>query len=181
MKLVLATARAIALASLLVIPPCATAAGQEAEADTSLEASRTLMDQLAAFMRARGTDAENLTAGSMVGLMLDWYRFDAAAGPADVLVYRYGGWSEGCATGFRFSVLRRVAMAGGGNGDAVRVAGITMMFEPSSRSELAPYATTSSDWKSLEAFLSAIEGSPAFREISTATPMSVMVETGGVR
>jgi len=39
----------------------------------------------------------------------------------------------------------------------------------------------SSDWQSLDAFVHAIESSAAFRLLTSAAPMSVMVESGGVR
>jgi hypothetical protein len=44
-----------------------------------------------------------------------------------------------------------------------------------------PFSTASSDWKSIDAFLQAVEGSPAFRDLSGAKPMSGMVESGGLR
>jgi hypothetical protein len=44
-----------------------------------------------------------------------------------------------------------------------------------------PFIAVSSDWKSIEAFQQAIESSPAFKELAVATPMAVLVESGGVR
>ena len=35
--------------------------------------------------------------------------------------------------------------------------------------------------KAIEAFLEAIESSPAFKQLAVATPMAVLVESGGVR
>lgn len=143
--------------------------------------SGNLLAALESFLRQRKVDVDSLTTDQMVAVMIDWYRFapvGASAGsPAtDTLVYRYGGWSEGCATGFRLSLLRRAS-----DGGTDRVAGITLMFEPSSRAEIAPFTTDSSDWKSIEAFLEAVQGSPAFRQFGTAKPMAVMIERGGLR
>jgi hypothetical protein len=156
----------------------ATAAEQE---HGSLQTLGLLSD-LESFIHQRGGELNELNARAMVNLMVDWYRFAARSGSnEDVLVYRYGGWSEGCATGFKLSLLRRVTGAARSEGDAARFAGITLMFEPSSRSELAAYSTTSGEWKSMEGFVAAIEGSPAFRGLESATPMAVMVESGGLR
>jgi hypothetical protein len=55
------------------------------------------------------------------------------------------------------------------------------MFEPSTRSEIAPFRTASSEWQSIDAFFEAIQGSPAFRQFGTAKPMAVMIERGGLR
>jgi hypothetical protein len=152
-----------------------------AVAGVSDPTSRHLLAALESFLRQRKVDVDSLTVDQMVAVMIDWYRFtpvDPAGGtPAnDALVYRYGGWSEGCATAFKLSLLRRASEDG-----ADRVAGITLMFEPSSRSEIAPFTTASSDWKSIEAFLEAVQGSPAFRQFGTAKPMAVMIERGGLR
>jgi hypothetical protein len=166
--------RSYALTCLLLAPFLAGAA------DTSGDewlASRSFLGDLERFVHERG-GADHLTAHSMVGLMTDWYQLRGAKGD-DVLVYSYGGWSEGCATGFKFSLLRR--QEGGGDGERARVAGITLMFEPGSRMQLAPYSTTSADWPSFGAFLAAIEQSPAWRELAGATPMAAMVESGAVR
>ena len=137
-------------------------------------------------MREQGVDAQRLSADGMVRLMIDWYRFSRgdsvpSESSSDALVYRYGGWSEGCATAFKLSLLRRVTGRNAHEGHPDRVAGITLMFEPSSQAELLPFSTASTDWKSLEAFLNAIESSPAFRQLAVATPMAVLVESGGVR
>lgn len=147
--------------------------------------SRGLLANLEAFLQQRNRDANHLTATEMVSLMIDWYRFapmqPAGVAPsADVLVYRYGGWSEGCATGFKLSLLRQVGERSAGS-DADRIAGITLMFEPSGRSELAPFTALSSEYKSVEDFLQTIESSPAFRTLGTAKPMAVMLESGGLR
>lgn len=152
-----------------------------AVAGVSDPTSMNLLVALESFLRQRKVDVDSLTADQMVAVMIDWYRFapvDPAGGtPAtDALVYRYGGWSEGCATAFKLSLLRRAS-----EGGTDRVAGITLMFEPSGRSEIAPFTTASSDWKSIEAFLEAVQGSPAFRQFGTAKPMAVMIEQGGLR
>jgi hypothetical protein len=150
--------------------------------------SRALLAKLESFMRQQGVDAGRLSADAMVRLMIDWFRFapgDSVAGSstadADALVYRYGGWSEGCATAFKLSLLRRVTERNAIGADPDRFAGITLMFEPSGQADLAPFTTASSDWKSIEAFVDAIESSPAFKGLAVATPMAVLVESGGVR
>lgn len=79
------------------------------------------------------------------------------------------------------SLLRRVTERNTGGGGTDRVAGITLMFEPRGHADLAPFTAVSSYWKSIEAFVEAIESSPAFKEIAVATPMAVLVESGGVR
>ena len=150
--------------------------------------SHALLAKLEVFMREQGVDAGHLSADRMVRLMIDWFRFapvDSAKGASsadgDALVYRYGGWSEGCATAFKLSLLRRVSGRNAIDGATNLLAGITLMFEPSGQAELMPFTTVSSDWKSLDAFLDAIETSPAFRQLAAATPMAVLVESGGVR
>jgi hypothetical protein len=148
--------------------------------------SHGLLAELESFMRQQGVDAGHLSADAAVRLMIDWFRFapgDAVTrGPsADALVYRYGGWSEGCATAFKLSLLRRVAGRNASGVDPEQFAGITLMFEPSSQAELLPFTAVSSDWKSIEDFLKAVENSPAFKQLALATPMAVLVESGGVR
>jgi hypothetical protein len=96
-------------------------------------------------------------------------------------VHRSGGWSEGCATGFKFSLLRRVTANGVDGAITDWFAGITLMFEPSRYASLPALDIVSSDWQSLDAFVHAIESSAAFRLLTSAAPMSVMVESGGVR
>ena len=149
--------------------------------------SHGLLGELQSFMHQQGVDADRLSADTMVRLMIDWFRFAppvdpvAGASSADALVYRYGGWSEGCATAFKLSLLRRVTERDTMDADPDRFAGITLMFEPSANAELMPFTAVSSDWKSIEAFLGAIENSPAFKQLAVATPMAVLVESGGVR
>ena len=147
--------------------------------------SHALLAKLESFMRQQRVEAGRLGADTMVRLMIDWFRFAPSesvtgASSADALVYRYGGWSEGCATAFKLSLLRRVRR-NAIEGATDLLAGITLMFEPSGQAELMPFTTASSDWKSIEAFLEAIENSPAFRQLAVATPMAVLVETGAVR
>ena len=154
--------------------------------DKLVASSHGLLGELQSFIRQQGVDASRLSADTMVRLMIDWFRFapiDPVAGvaAADALVYRYGGWSEGCATAFKLSLLRRVTERNTIDADPDRFAGITVMFEPSGQAELMPFTTVSSDWKSIEAFLGAIENSPAFKQLAVATPMAVLVESGGVR
>ncbi len=67
------------------------------------------------------------------------------------------------------------------DGGTEQLAGITLMFEPSGQGELMPFTTSSTDWKSVDAFLEAIQDSPAFRGLATATPMAVVLESGGLR
>jgi hypothetical protein len=155
-------------------------------AQTGVLTSHGLLVQLQGYLRQQEVDANSLTADSMVRLMIDWFRFapiDPAGGApsADALVFRYGGWSEGCATAFKLSLLRRVIDKNVSDGETELLAGITLMFEPSGQAELMPFTTASSDWKSIDAFLEAVESTPAFRELAAAKPMSVLVESGGLR
>lgn len=148
--------------------------------------SYSLIAALQSFLRQRGVEVDRLTADPMVRLMIDWFRLVPIDllepnSSTDALVYRYGGWSEGCATGFNFSLLRRIRESSPDGGDTDWFAGITLMFEPSFYAELAPFNTASSDWKSIDAFLRAIESSPAFRVLTAAKPMTVLVESGGLR
>jgi hypothetical protein len=148
--------------------------------------SYTLLGALQKFLERRHVAVDEMTAEQALGQMLDWYRLgpvDGAtgAGSADALVFRYGGWSEGCATGYKFSLLRRVTERSESAGDTEWFAGITLMFEPSERAELAPFSTTSSDWESLDAFSQAVKRSPGFRALVAEKPMGALLESGGVR
>jgi hypothetical protein len=148
--------------------------------------SYILLGALQSFLHQRDVQVERLTADRMVPLMVDWFRLvpvDTLERPAtaDVLVYRYGGWSEGCATGFRLSLLRRVTERGADGANTDWYAGVTLIFEPSRYASLAPFDTVSADWKSIDAFLQAIEGSEAFKLLATATPMTALLESGGLR
>ncbi|MFO1320080.1 MAG: hypothetical protein U1F52_10725 [Burkholderiales bacterium] len=148
--------------------------------------SSTLLTALQNFLGQRKVDPETLTAEPMVLAMLDWFRFVSIEGvergsPADVLIYRYAGWSEGCATGFKLSLLRRVTERTASGETTEWFAGITLLFDPARYAATEGFSTVSTDWPSLEAFLHAIESSPAYRMSRTSTPMSVVVESGGMR
>ena len=161
-------------------------ADSDSALDTPAAASHGLIADLQRFVREQGIDANQLSADAMVRLMIDWYRFkpvqglEAASG-GDALVYRYGGWSEGCATAFKLSLLRRVTGHDAAGAQTERFAGITLMFKPSAQAELLPFTAISADSTSLETFLQAIEKSPAFRQLAGTTPMAVLIESGGVR
>lgn len=145
----------------------------------------TLLSSLEKFLRSREVEVAGLTADPMLALMFDWFRqvrADKLAQDAqsDVLVYRYGGWSEGCATGYRFSLMRRMTTAGA-EGAVSFNAGVTLMFDPGNLGHLQGFSATSADYASLDAFLEAIERSPAYRELADATPMGAMLEMGALR
>jgi hypothetical protein len=148
--------------------------------------SLSLLAALQSFLRERDIDVEHLTVDPMIRAMIDWFRLvpldlikDASC--TDVLVYRCGGWSEGCATAFLFSVLRRIREPSAKEGETDWVAGVTLMFEPSHYADLAPLSTVSSDWQSIDAFLHAIESSAAYKLLVAKPPMSVLLESGGLR
>jgi hypothetical protein len=145
-----------------------------------------LLSALQNFLHERSVDIEHLTADPMVHLMMDWYRLVPLELLKDVssteaLVYRYGGWSEGCATGFRFSLLRRVTEAHANGEHTEWFAGITLLFEPSGYADVTPLDIASSDSKALDAFLATIEASPVYRKLASTTPMGVLLESGGLR
>jgi hypothetical protein len=147
--------------------------------------SFTLLGALQRFLEQRGAAVEALTVEPAIVLMLDWFRLIPSdrflpAASADVLVYRYGGWSEGCATAYNFSLLRRVTEASA-PGEIAWFAGITLMFEPSSRTDLEPYQAISSRSASLDAFVATIEASPGYRALLRERPMGVVLESGGLR
>jgi hypothetical protein len=144
--------------------------------------SHGLMVELQSFLHQRNIDVNQLSAGEMVRVMVDWYRFTPVKTvQSDELVYRYGGWSEGCATAFKLSLLRRVSVRDASGANDERMAGITLMFEPSSQAELLPFSAVAPDANTVEAFLATVENSPAFQLLASAKPMGVMVESGGVR
>lgn len=144
-----------------------------------------MLAALQAFTDRRGTAVPVLGLRGMLDEMLAWYE---AAPPgqfvpgaqSDVLLYRYGAWSEGCATGFKVSLLRRVR-ARGGEGATDVLAGITLVFEPGDRADLARFSTVSTDWPSTAAFRSAVESSPAYRSLAGVVPMAAALESGGLR
>lgn len=148
--------------------------------------SHGLLLQLERFMHQRELDTTRITADSMVGVMVDWVRFAPVSGnrgaaAADALIYQYGGWSEGCATGFKVSLLRKVSRPDAGADQFAETAGITLIFEPSANTDLKPFRLASSDLGSIDDFMAAIESSPAFRKLASVTPMAVVVESGGMR
>jgi hypothetical protein len=152
------------------------------QAQASSSVTATLQSPLAAlqdYLQQRGADPSNLNMASAVDVMLDWYRrVPMGAQGEDQLVFRYGGWSEGCATAFKLSLLRRIAASGD---SSERLAGITLMFEPGGQQELVPFDTHSGSAASLEVFIATIKGSPAYKRLAQATPMAVLVEAGAVR
>lgn len=189
----------VAIFSILILAPAATGAttaGDSRRADVSdgdIEstvavssttepvfsgpAGSDLLDNLQSFLRQRKVDVDQLTVDQMVGVMIDWYRsvpVDAHGdGATDMLLFRYGGWSEGCATGFNVSLMRRAG--------AASVAGITLMFEPSGGAELAAFSTAMSDAASINGFVQTIRHSPAFQKFGAAQTMGVLLEKGGLR
>jgi hypothetical protein len=171
----------LALCLMAAVPAFAEEPLAVAAADMHVLSSHGLMRQLEGFMHERGTNVGDLTADAAVALMLDWMRFSPQAGAGDALLYQYSGWSEGCATAFKMSLLRRVTQNDATGGKVEHLAGITLMFEPSGQSELKPYSAVSSDAASLEAFMDTIERSPAFVELGRQKPMAAMVEGGGIR
>ena len=152
-----------------------------AAAETRVHSSHGLLKQLEKFMDQRQAAVGELNAAEAVGLMVDWMRFSPVASAEDSLLYQYGGWSEGCATAFKLSVLRKVVELGADGASVEHLAGITLMYEPSSQSEFTPYKAASSGAKTLEGFVQSIEASPAFVALGTQKPMASMLETGGIR
>jgi len=144
--------------------------------------SHGLMTQLQEFLRERNVDINQLGADEMLGVMVDWYRFaPVAMADADALVFRYAGWSEGCATAFKLSLLRQGTQRDATGASHERLAGITLMFDPSGKGELLPFSAVSSDAKSIEGFVQTVEGSPAFKELAGTKPMGALIEAGGLR
>ena len=154
--------------------------GRTLVASATVPSSRGLLSSLEIFLHERAVDMSALDAEGMVAAMSDWFRYEPAPDGAvsDALVFRYGGWSEGCATGFKLSLLRRVVPRGG---EGERMAGITLLFEPASLTGLAPASFVSTDSPSMEAFLGTIRASPAFKTLVRARPMSAMTESGALR
>jgi hypothetical protein len=165
-------------------PPVAARADATARnavvAGVTVASSRSLLSSLQSFLHERAVDVNELDAESMVVAMSEWFRLVPASGGAvsDALVFRYGGWSEGCATGFKLSLLRRVVPRGG---EGERLAGITLLFDPAGLTQLEPASLASTDSPSLEAFLLAVRESRAFKTLAGGTPMSAMTESGALR
>jgi hypothetical protein len=152
---------------------------------TILSAS-SLLGALQGFLAQRDVALDHLRADPAVRLMVDWFRFEPvapldASATADALVYRYGGWSEGCATAYKLSMLRRLTVRAADGSETQSIAGITLLFEPGNLTDLPEFAATSSEFDSIEAFLATVEGSSGFRVLAAATPIAVALETGGLR
>jgi hypothetical protein len=148
--------------------------------------SYILLAALQRYLDQRKVLVDRLDLGSAVAVMTDWYR-DVPIGeiePAstlDALVCRYGGWSEGCATGFKISMLRRVTEVRSTGVRTEWFAGMTLMFDPSRYAEMEAFSTSSMDWPSLEEFLGAVHTSTGYKLSEGVAPMSVMTESGGFR
>jgi len=142
-----------------------------------------LLADLQSFLERRGAVLDALTAEAALLAMVDWYRFtrQAETGTGDVLVFRHAGWSEGCVTGFKLSVLRRVTTREAGQPDTDWLAGITILQDPARFADLGSFSTDSAQWPSLEAFIRAVQSSPAYRRSMAGVPMGVVLEGGGLR
>ncbi len=151
--------------------------------------SYSLLDALQGYLARRGLDPTSLNLEMALVVMVDWYRLVpqgalggvAPPGRSDHLLFRYGAWSEGCATGFNVSILRRVRQANIGSGHTNWLAGLTLIFEPSAYRHLDVFSLLSSERDSLEAFLDAVENAPGYRACARVTPMTVAVENGALR
>jgi len=146
-----------------------------------------VLGSLQTFIRQRGVEVPSLTAHPAIELMVDWFRLVPIDGiahtaPADTLTFRYGGWSEGCATGFKIRMQRRLELPEpGSTGNKTAVVGIALLFATDRFGDLVPLVTSSTDWRSLEAFVAAIEGSPGFLQSAAQTPSEVIVEVDETR
>ena len=148
--------------------------------------SHELLTALQSFLDQQGVEVDRLQAADMVRHMVAWYRLGsvdkvARAASGDALIYRYSGWSEGCATGFKLSLLRRVVDRAADGAEAEWFAGITLLFDPSRFGEVTAFNTISSDWQSVDSFARAIESSPGYRLSAGTAPMGAMLEIGGMR
>lgn len=147
--------------------------------------SQLLLSSLQSYVDKRKISVDQLSPEEMIRTMVDWYRTErvalaAADSSQDTLIYRYGGWSEGCATGFKLSLLRRIRTRDD-NGQADWMAGMTMMFDPSRFSAVVPFSTQASDWQTLDAFVRAIESSAGYRAVKQDSPVGALLEVGGLR
>ena len=129
------------------------------------------------FLQQRAVVTARLSSHPMLELMADWYRFTPFDGvshgpPADTLMFRYGGWSEGCATGFKIGLQRRITPL-----DAPRVmeAGITMLFGWERYSGVEPFSVGLEQAGSLEAFVKAVEASRGFLISASDAPTDISV------
>ena len=147
-----------------------------------MNASMLLAD-LQSFLERRGVALDTLSAEAALLAMADWYRFTrtADAGADDVLVFRHAGWSEGCATGFKLSVLRRVTTRVPGQPETDWLAGITILQDPARFADLGSFSTDSAQWPGLEAFIRAVQSSAAYRRSIAGATMGVVLEGGGLR
>lgn len=140
-----------------------------------------LLGELQQFLDRRKVAVATLDAPTLVGLMVDWYRLVPVDARADGLLHQYGGWSEGCVTGFKWSVLRHVLVDAGDPDPVERFAGLTLMLEPSAFSGVSAVRFETSDRNALEAFVRRIEASPAWDAVAAARPMGVVLQSGGLR
>jgi hypothetical protein len=147
-----------------------------------MNASMLLAD-LQSFLERRGVALDALSAEAALLAMADWYRFTRTgdSGADDVLVFRHAGWSEGCATGFKLSVLRRVTARVPGQPETDWLAGITILHDPARFADLGSFSTDSGQWPGLEAFVRAVQTSAAYRRSMAGTSMGVVLEGGGLR
>ncbi len=144
-----------------------------------------LLGALQQFVERRQAQVAALDLRGMLDHMLAWYEALPPGGLlpealSDELVFRYGSWSEGCATGFKVSLLRRLRVRAE-SGETDWLAGISLLYEPAGRANLARLSIVSPDWPSLMAFRNAVESSPAYRQLAEALPMAAALEGGGLR
>lgn len=144
-----------------------------------------LQSSLQTFLAQRSVSVRELTVHPATELMVDWFRLVPIEGiphraPEDTLVFRYGGWSEGCATGFKIRTQRRIALPDGAVQSSA-VVGIALLFATDRFGDLDPLATSTSDWRSLEAFVAAIESSAGFLRLAAERPSDVLLEVDETR
>jgi hypothetical protein len=152
---------------------------------TGMVSRVALQSSLQSFLLQRGVAVRELSLHPATELMIDWFRLVAIDGiphqaPEDTLVFRYGGWSEGCATGFKIRTQRRIALPEG-SAQATATVGIALLFASDRFGNLEPLATSTSDWRSLEAFVAAIESSPGFLRLAAEKPSEVLLEVDETR
>jgi hypothetical protein len=145
-----------------------------------------LLGRLQQFLDRRRVDVATLDGEGLVTLMVEWYRQTAldpadATATADVLMHQYGGWSEGCATGFKWGVVRRVELTEPDGSRVERFAGLTLMLEPSRFSGVAPVRFEVADRGALDAFVQRVERTPAYDTVLGERPMGVVLQSGGLR
>lgn len=148
--------------------------------------SNGLLAELERYLHQRGAVPQSMGVEQALLVMADWFRLHplpllAPAPGADALLFRYGAWSEGCATGFNVGVLRQVRQPRLDGGVQEWMAGITVIFEPSRYRDLEAFALRSDERPTLEAFLAAVRAAPGYRATVGASPMTVAVENGALR